>query len=167
MPSCIEIIERRLGREVPDDFVDTYNARSFEAFRRDLQPVPGIEEAIGRIRVPLCVASSASHEKMRTTLGVTRLLRHFEGRMFSATEVGRGKPDPALFLHAAQSMGVAPEASAVVEDTVVGVQAARAAGMSAYAYAAAADDATRRAFVDEGARLFEAMVELPELLEER
>ena len=84
--------------------------------------------------------------------------------MFSATEVGRGKPDPALFLHAAKAMGVAAGASVVVEDTVVGVQAARAAGMTAYAYAAAADDAQRAALRAEGARLFDSMEQLPELL---
>ena len=166
MPNCIEIIERRLGRSVPADFVESYNDRSFEAFERELQPVAGIEEALQRISIPHCVASSASHEKMRTTLGVTRLLPRFEGRMFSATEVGRGKPDPALFLHAARTMGVPAAASAVVEDTVVGVQAARAAGMTAYAYAAAADEELRASLASEGARLFEAMARLPELLDE-
>jgi phosphinothricin acetyltransferase len=121
MSACLQLIEERLGRPVPDDFVETYNVRSFAAFERELRPVPGIHEILGRIRIPVCVASSASHEKMRTTLGVTRLLAYFEGRMFSATEVGRGKPDPALFLHAAERMRVAPRAAAVVEDTVVGV----------------------------------------------
>ena len=164
MPNCIEIIERRLGRSVPENFVEVYNTRSFDAFEQELLPVAGIEDALQRIQLPFCVASSASHEKMRTTLGATGLLPRFLGRMFSATEVGRGKPDPALFLHAAKTMGGAAEASVVVEDTVVGVQAARAAGMTAYAYSAAADDALRAALRTEGARLFDSMALLPELL---
>jgi HAD superfamily hydrolase (TIGR01509 family) len=122
MSNCLHIIEKRLGRPVPSDFVQTYNARSFAAFEHELRPVPGVKEALDRIRFPVCVASSASHEKMRTTLSVTNMLSRFEGRMFSATEVGRGKPDPALFLHAAQRLGAAPGICAVVEDTVVGVR---------------------------------------------
>jgi HAD superfamily hydrolase (TIGR01509 family) len=162
MSACLQLIEERLGRPVPDDFVETYNVRSFAAFERELRPVPGIHEILGRIRIPVCVASSASHEKMRTTLGVTRLLAYFEGRMFSATEVGRGKPDPALFLHAAERMRVAPRAAAVVEDTVVGVQAARAAGMTIFGYARTSEGPSLAAA---GARVFDDMTALPTLLD--
>ena len=118
----------------------------------------------GRSSIAIVLWKPPSHEKMRTTLTVTGLLPHFEGRMFSATEVGRGKPDPALFLHAAREMGVAPRATAVVEDTLVGVQAARAAGMAAYAYAAAADATLRGRLAAEGAEIFDEMERLPDLL---
>jgi len=161
MSGCLQIIERRLGRAVPEDFVRTYNARSFAEFEKHLKPVPGVGEVLQRMRYPICVASSASHEKMRTTLGVTGLLSHFRGRMFSATEVGRGKPDPALFLHAAQRMGAEPRRCAVVEDTVVGVQAGRAAGMSVFGFASAGD---AEALHDAGAEVFDEMQDLPRLL---
>jgi beta-phosphoglucomutase-like phosphatase (HAD superfamily) len=101
---------------------------------------------------------------MRTTLGVTGLLSCFEGRMFSATEVGRGKPDPALFLHAAESMGVEPAGCAVVEDTVVGVQAGRAAGMSVFGFSSSGGG---RALFDAGAEVFDDMEDLPRLLGRR
>ena len=162
MSACLQIIEERLERPVPDGFVQTYNTRSFAAFERDLRPVPGVDEVLKRIRIPVCVASSASHEKMRTTLGVTRLLPYFEGRMFSATEVGRGKPDPALFLHAAERMGVAPAVTAVVEDTPVGVQAGRAAGMRVFGYARTTGAPSLAAA---GACVFDDMTVLPALLE--
>ena len=162
MSSCVQIIEERLGRSVPVDFVRSYNARSFAAFEEELQPIPGVVEALQRIRFPVCVASSASHEKMRATLGVTGLLQQFEGRMFSATEVGRGKPDPALFLHAARQMSAAPQACAVVEDTVVGVQAGLAAGMEVFGFARAEDP---EALVEAGARVFSDMADLADLLE--
>jgi phosphoglycolate phosphatase len=162
MSSCVQIIEERLGRRLPADFVQTYNARSFAAFEEELQPMPGVTEALQRIRFPVCVASSASHEKMRATLGVTGLLEQFEGRMFSATDVGRGKPDPALFLHAATRMRAAPGACAVVEDTVVGVQAGRAAGMAVFGFARAEDPVV---LVEAGARVFGDMTDLADLLE--
>jgi len=162
MSNCLAIIEQRLGRPVPDEFVGEYNARSFRAFERELRPVPGVVEALNRIDVPVCVASSASHEKMRTTLGVTGLLARFEGKMFSATEVGRGKPDPALFLHAARCMGGSPRNSVVVEDTVVGVRAGRAAEMAVFGYAGAPSRVA--ALEQAGARVFGQMSELPAMI---
>jgi HAD superfamily hydrolase (TIGR01509 family) len=162
MSGCLQIIERRLGRPVPEDFVRTYNARSFAEFEKQLKPVPGVKGVLERIRYPICVASSASHEKMRTTLGVTGLLSRFRGRMFSATEVGRGKPDPALFLHAAARMGAEPEGCAVIEDTVVGVQAGRAAGMTVFGFSSAGGG---QALFDAGAEVFDDMEELPRLLD--
>jgi HAD superfamily hydrolase (TIGR01509 family) len=132
MSSCVEIIESRLGSKLPVDFVEEYDRRSFVRFERELRPVPGVFEALDSIRAPVCVASSASHEKMRKTLAVTGLLDRFRDRMFSATEVSNGKPDPELFLHAAERMGAKAQACAVVEDTVVGCQAGVAAGMSVF-----------------------------------
>ncbi|MCX5501149.1 HAD family hydrolase [Streptomyces sp. NBC_00053] len=102
---------------------------------RELVAVEGIHEALAAIALPTCVASSGSHEKMRHTLGHTGLYAHFEGRIFSATEVEHGKPAPDLFLHAARRMGVEPAACAVVEDSKYGVQAARSAGMRAFGFA--------------------------------
>lgn len=78
-------------------------------------------EALDVITLPTCVASSGSHEKMRHTLGRTGLYERFAGRIFSATEVARGKPAPDLFLHAARRMGIDPAACAVVEDSRPGI----------------------------------------------
>lgn len=100
-----------------------------------LEAVDGLPEALAAIDLPVCVASSGSHEKMRHTLGRTGLYERFAGRIHSATEVARGKPAPDLFLYAAERMGVDPAACAVVEDSRPGVEAARAAGMRAFGYA--------------------------------
>lgn len=108
------------------------------AFARELTVVEGVVDAIATIigaGVATCVASSGSHEKMRTTLDMTGLYETFVGRIFSADEVQRAKPAPDLFLHAAGSMGVAPDRCVVVEDSVFGVSAARAAGMHTFAFA--------------------------------
>jgi HAD superfamily hydrolase (TIGR01509 family) len=158
---CIEIVESRLGRPVPEGFVDDLQARTFQAMRESLKPVRGVAEALDRIELPVCVASSGEPDKMRLTLGLTGLAGRFEGRMFSASEVARGKPFPDLFLHAARVMGVEPHACAVVEDSLPGVRAARAAGMGVYGYAASSD---ARALAGAGAVVFDEMRELPGLL---
>ena len=127
-------IERELGRPVPE-WDARYAAAMGEAFRAELQAVPGVVAALDRLTVPSCVASSGTHEKMRLTLGLTGLHDRFAGRIHSATEVAAGKPAPDLFLHAASRMGVAPARCVVVEDSAAGVQAARAAGMRSLGYA--------------------------------
>lgn len=72
---------------------------------------------------------------MGLTLRLTGLYERFAGRIFSTTEVERGKPAPDLFLHAAARSGVSPDRCVVVEDSRSGVEAARAAGMRALGYA--------------------------------
>jgi len=157
-PRTIEIVEARLGRALPPDFTEQVQAQTFEEFRADLDAMPGIEETLDRLRVPYCVASSGEPEKMRCTLGRTGLLERFEGRMFSASEVTHGKPAPDLFLHAAARMGARPERTVVVEDSVAGVAAARAAGMRVFGYAPAGDGAELEAA---GATLLRDLRELP------
>ena len=154
-------IEARLGRALPASFSDSYRARRDAALAAELQPVAGIAEAIARIPVARCVASSGAPEKTRFTLGHTGLLELFEGRIFSGQEVEHGKPAPDLFLHAAERMGFDPSRCAVVEDTLVGVEAARAAGMTAFGYCGhfAAETMTAA-----GAQPFSSMTALPELL---
>lgn len=131
-------VSRRTGRDLGADwdtaFVDDYRA----ALARELQPVAGIVEAIDAIDglgLVTCVASSGSHDKMRFTLGLTDLWSRFDGRIFSASEVERGKPAPDLFLHAASRMGVPARRCVVVEDSAAGVEAGVAAGMHVIAYA--------------------------------
>lgn len=161
MASVLTWAEARLGRPLPDDFVERVQARTFAAFRAGLEPVPGVAAALERIPIPICVASSGEAEKIRLSLGLTGLLPRFEGRVFSATEVARGKPYPDLFLHAARVMGAAPAACAVVEDSLPGVEAGRAATMTVLAYADGRDAAPLAAA---GARVFADMAELPDLL---
>ena len=124
-----------LGRPLPEGFGAAYDARRDAAFRRELKPIPGIEAALDALpHLPTCVASSADHRKLRLTLGLTGLYDRFEGRIFSAFDVERGKPAPDLFLHAAEQMGFAPADCVVVEDSDPGVEAARAAGMRVLHY---------------------------------
>ncbi|OEU85105.1 hydrolase [Streptomyces abyssalis] len=135
-----DLVHQRSGRRLPDDFDETFHGRVFTAFGSELKAVDGVHEVLSKLDadgVPYCVASSGSHERIRVALRTTGLYERFgEGRIFSAQDVGRGKPAPDLFLFAAEKMGVRPERCAVVEDSPLGVQAALAAGMDVYAYTA-------------------------------
>jgi HAD superfamily hydrolase (TIGR01509 family) len=157
-----EAIEAQLGSRLPVDWKDQFHRRYREAFADDLVPVDGITEALDQLTVPTCVASSGSHGKIRFTLGHTGLYERFEGRIFSGYEVANGKPAPDLFLHAAASMGAEPARCAVVEDTLYGVLAARAAGMRAFGYAGGLT--TRERLEGDATVVFEDMRELPRLL---
>ncbi|QGV79235.1 HAD family hydrolase [Streptomyces ficellus] len=135
-----DLILERTGRRLPEDFDDVFHERVFTAFRRELEPVAGVPEMLEKLAaegVPYCVASSGSHERIRVGHWKTGLDRWFgEDTVFSAQDVGRGKPAPDLFLHAAERMGVTPERCVVVEDSPLGVQAALAAGMDVYGFTA-------------------------------
>lgn len=165
MAHCLLEIEAELGVPAPPGFLDELRQRTLVAFRDErLQPVCGIPELLDRLRIPTCVASSGEPEKMRVTLGLTGLLPRFSGRMFSAVQVEHGKPAPDLFLFAAESCGVAPGGCVVIEDSVVGVRAAVAAGMTVLGYSASTSAADLAAH---GAVVFESMAEVPALLEGR
>ncbi len=134
----IETIERVTGRKLPADFTDHYQQRTFEAFRRGLRPVDGARQFIEAWRMlPTCIASSSSPERLALSLEVLNMATLFEGRVFSASNVARGKPHPDIFLHAAEQLGVKPAECIVIEDSVGGVMAARAAGATAIGFTAA------------------------------
>ncbi len=162
--TIIAVIEDRLGRPVPADWLPNMRAATDAAFERELKPVPGVVAALDALAesgLATCVASQGPPEKLAVSLGVTGLRARFEGRIFSAYQVERGKPHPDLFLFAAATMGVAPRACVVIEDSPLGVTAARAAGMAVLGFAPEGDGADLAAA---GARLFRNMVELPDLL---
>jgi HAD superfamily hydrolase (TIGR01509 family) len=155
-------VERHLGRTLADGWEAEFQPLYREAYRTRLRPVEGIVDALDRIAYPTCVASSGTHEKMLLTLGLTGLHGRFAGRIFSATEVARGKPAPDLFLHAAERMGARPSRCVVVEDSVHGVAAARAAGMWVLGYGGGVTPAER--LHGDRTTVFADMRELPERL---
>jgi HAD superfamily hydrolase (TIGR01509 family) len=128
-------VEEHLGHPPPDGWEKRGEQRLRRAFEAELQPVAGIREALDRISLPVCVASSSPPERLRFKLELTGLYERFAGRIFSAAEVANGKPAPDLFLHAARQLGFDPAGCVVVEDSRYGVQAARAAGMDVLGYA--------------------------------
>jgi HAD superfamily hydrolase (TIGR01509 family) len=154
------VIEEHIGR--PVDWRGQFVRRLREASERELVPVEGVVAALDAIDIPGCVASSSSHEMLNFKLGLTALAQRFAGRIFSADDVAHGKPDPAVFLFAASSLGVAPDRCAVIEDSVSGVDAGLAAGMTVFAFGGGVTSPQK--LQRDGVVIFDAMSQLPELL---
>jgi HAD superfamily hydrolase (TIGR01509 family) len=156
-------VEAYLGDRLPPGWMDRFEPRYKHVLEAELAPVDGLPEALERIALPSCVASSSPHDWLRFVLELTGLYERFAGRIFSATEVAHGKPAPDLFLHAARRMGVSPARCVVVEDSRYGVQAARAAGMRVLGFAGGL---TPVEFLEgPNTIVFEHMRELPGLVE--
>ncbi|MEX0796917.1 MAG: HAD family hydrolase [Acidimicrobiia bacterium] len=161
MDAILEIAAEMLDGPLPFDLSARYYETIKDVFERELKPVPGVIEALDRIDLPNCVASNGPLHKMEVTLRITGMWERFEGRIFSADEVAAGKPAPDLFLHAARKMGFVPSTTAVVEDSSLGVEAARAAGMRVFAYAS---HTTPEDLAAAGGQPFTDMADLPDLL---
>ncbi len=133
------IVEARLGRPLPAELEDRYHNDLFARYAVDLRAVPGVAEALAVVgaATTVCVASSGTPERIARSLAVTGLAGVFGDRTFSASDpaVAAGKPAPDLFLHAAATLGARPDRCVVVEDSPLGVTAARAAGMAVVGYA--------------------------------
>ena len=163
MQQCVQTIAQLLGRPPPASFADDYRVKTTAAFATQLRQVAGVDSALDNLSIPYCVASSSDHARLRTTLGMVGLLPRFDGRLFSVTEVARGKPAPDVFLHAARTLGAAPSACVVIEDTPTGVSAGVAADMTVFGYAALTP---RSRLVAAGAhRIFGDMCELSRLID--
>ncbi len=165
MKSCMEIAEQHFGKKLQAGTLEEYYRRVYAAFRAELKPVknsPMAVESIDKAGIKICVASSASHDTLAVTLGTTGLLPYFTGRIFSSQDVERGKPFPDLFLHAAKTMGADPSKCIVVEDSIPGAKAGRAAGMKVFGYAEVTNTDKLRS---EGAIVFTDMKELLSIIQ--
>jgi HAD superfamily hydrolase (TIGR01509 family) len=131
-----EALRRDWGIELPATFDEERRARVAARFDEALAPIAGIDAVVRGLRVPTCVASSSAPERIAHSLTLTGLIDAFDGHLYSATMVERGKPAPDLFWHAAASLGVDPDACVVIEDSPHGVEAGRAAGMHVIGFTA-------------------------------
>jgi HAD superfamily hydrolase (TIGR01509 family) len=128
-PKVANEVQAKYGITLPDDFETVYRATLLKAFESELKPMPGFADVLEALPVGSCIATSSSPQRARRSLDLAGLLAHFEGRIFTASEVANGKPAPDLFLHAAKQMGVAAHKCLVIEDSLPGIKAAVAAKM--------------------------------------
>ncbi|MFC0202147.1 HAD family hydrolase [Paracoccus rhizosphaerae] len=161
-PTVAASIRDRFARALPDDFEAGYRTRLLDRFAIDLAPTPGIGQVLKALTRPVCVATSSSPPRVARTLQLLGLTDRFGPHVFTASQVVQGKPAPDLFQFAAAKMGCAPDHALVIEDSVPGLQAARAAGMRALHYAGGAHLAGHAA--PDGARSFADWCEFPALL---
>jgi HAD superfamily hydrolase (TIGR01509 family) len=150
----IAAIEQALGRSLPEGFADDYQKRTLSRFRTELRPIEGAREFIATLQgLPRCIASSSSPDRLALCLEVLEMEALFQGRVFSASTVARGKPHPDIFLHAAAEIGVRPERCIIIEDSASGVTAGRSAGATVIGLLAAGHirDGHRAVLADAGA----------------
>lgn len=168
MATITGLLRTEFGLGITDDDLDQIRAAVYARFERELQPIPGIRDAILTLGGAHCVASSSQPERIRLSLRVTGLLELFEPHIYSSTMVTKGKPAPDLFLHAAKEMGVVPSGCVVIEDSAAGVEAAKRAGMQVLAFAGGSHAATpglRAAIAElQPDAVFHDMSLLPDLL---
>ncbi|MEP3838018.1 MAG: HAD family hydrolase [Algibacter sp.] len=131
---CSNYISKRIKKPMPIHFEQDYRINTFESFRKNIQPIKGISNVLKNINLPFCVASSGPENKIRLNLDLTGLLPFFEAHIFSCYAIQKWKPEPDVFLWAAETMGYEPEDCLVVEDSLSGVRAAKAGGFDVFGY---------------------------------
>ena len=137
-PDVLALISQDLDAALPHDFSDALQRATLERFSSDLREVAGARDFIRRFGdVPHCIASSSSPARLGLCLQVLALEQEFEGRVFSAEMVKRGKPAPDIFLLAAERLDAKPSECLVIEDSAGGVIAAVSAGMTVIGLSAA------------------------------
>ena len=132
--TCMETISQYGKIKLPDNFEKDFRTRSFQKFKEQLQPIPGIKDVLKRLELPFCVASSGPVNKIELNLKTTGLYSFFEGKIFSCYMVNTWKPEPDVFLLAAKTMGFATKNCLVVEDSLAGITAAQNGGFDVVAY---------------------------------
>ena len=132
--AILEELSALHGVELNSAFETAFRARASGYFAEKLEPVAHIRDALLQLQHVKCIASNAPMNKLTQVLDKTALSEFFNGNLFSAYDISRFKPDPALFLHAAQMMQFDASKCIVVEDSEVGVQAAIAAAMKCVHY---------------------------------
>ncbi|MBD0830749.1 HAD family hydrolase [Aestuariibaculum sediminum] len=131
---CLNLIKKVVQEPVPESFETDYRSELDRRFKASVQPIDGVKAIIAKLNIPFCVASSGTVEKIRLNLGLVGLLEQFEGKIFSCYTIKKWKPEPDVFLLAAQTMGFQPEDCLVIEDSKLGVMAAKKGGFDVFGY---------------------------------
>ena len=134
LTTVLETLEAEYLITLDQAFIESYRQLVEVLFSNELVACAGVAETLTDIKQAMCVASNGPLKKMKLALSVTGLTDFFADNIFSAYEVNAWKPDPGLFVYAAKKMGFKPDECLVVEDSLVGIDAAKLAGMSAILY---------------------------------
>jgi HAD superfamily hydrolase (TIGR01509 family) len=157
LKDCFQQIEQLINQPLPENFEIAYRKKSFEAFATQIKPIKGVMKFLNSLTIPYCVASSGPVEKIQLTLKTAGLIDKFENKIFSSYQINSWKPDPGIFLHAAQQMGFSVEECVVIEDSLVGVIAAKRGGFKVFGLAS---EKNSKELENEGAILFYTFEEL-------
>ncbi len=163
-------VEKSAGIPLSASLIDRSERLVDLALANELDMIEGADRAVKRIKLPKCICSNSSSERLKISLTRTNLMRFFEPHIFAAYEVGTklGKPDPNVFLYGAAQFNADPARTIVIEDSLPGVRAARAAGMRVIGFTGGS-----HTYTGHGERLTEAGAEtvinrhaqLPQMIE--
>lgn len=128
------LLSRDFAIRLSSEEIEAYKELLFDRIRTQVEPMPGVVDAVAALRHPVCIASSSTPERLEVALGKAGLRDRFMPHVFSASLVKRGKPAPDLFLYAAEAMGFNPGDCLVIEDSPAGIEAGKAAGMIVAAF---------------------------------
>lgn len=123
-----------VGLSLPTDFGKQMQANNWKRYETELCPIDGVLEVVVAFAGPQAVASSSEADKLVRKLQLTGLFDTFAPHIYSSDLVTHGKPAPDLFLHVANQIEAQPAGCVVIEDSVNGVKAALAAGMTAWGF---------------------------------
>ena len=152
-------LESKYKIKLADDFVISYREQVSNLFETDLRAFDGVKEALSSIDLAMCVASSGPREKILKSLRLTDLEEYFSDNIYSAYDINSWKPEPDLFIHAANEMGFKASECAVVEDSVVGIRAAKSANMKAILF-----DPNKQGSLDSSVTCIHNMCDLKNIL---
>jgi len=161
--SCYEQA-KKLGADLPDSWVADIYDEMYMRLSKDVTIIPGVTQVLDQLDsagIPYAVGSNGPHAKMAITLAKTGMLTRLEGRIVSREDVTRPKPAPDIYLRAAQLLGQSPEHCIVIEDSISGAKAGKAAGMVTWGFIAETSEASLSPICD---ATFRNMSELPLLL---
>lgn len=127
------VMQAELQR-LPADYWQIVDDRVKVAYTKELKPINGVTEVLEQLSLPKCVASSSEPEWLTFKLEHTKLIHHFPNAIFSGRMVKNSKPAPDLFLLALQKMSWEGSSCLVIEDSIVGVQAGKAAGLTVFGF---------------------------------
>lgn len=125
-----DIVEKEIGHALPADFMQRQKETLDSRLARDLKAVSGVEELLDKIDGPRCICSNSTTDRLTLELNKVKLIDRFRPYIFSAVEVGDKQPKPApnVYAYAAQEFDISPREMVVLEDSIFGVAAAKAAG---------------------------------------
>lgn len=131
-PTVMQTIRQDFQLDLSADFEEEYRNRLLAAFEERLAIMPGVEDFLDDLALPVAVATSSSPRRVEMSLRRVGLWDRLGPVVYTASLVAHGKPAPDLFLHVARAMQTAPEDCIVVEDSLPGLQAGLAAGMQVW-----------------------------------
>lgn len=134
LAEILDVLRLENSVVLPDDFVPRYREIVSQLFETELKPTEGVEQALANLPQSKAVVSSGPSHKIRQALRVCGLSDYFGENIFSSYDIGIWKPDPGIYLRAAERMGFNPEQCSVIDDSHLGVEAGYKAGMTTYFY---------------------------------